>query len=237
MTNSIESVSLDVGSHADLITGLVATTYIRTERVDRAMSKVDRIDFMPPGIFPVQVYRDFKYKIGYGAEIDQPYMHAYSLSMLEKYLKPGIKVLDIGCGSGYMIPCLLDMMDYKGQVIGIDHIPQLIDFSLQNIRKNFSEYIDNGQIELYTWDGRKGFPHKAPYDIIYIGAALVKPPKKMIEQLKIGGVIFMTQSPLQRYGKFKLFEKISETKLNETEGLPNMSFHLTDKTDQLITQV
>lgn len=39
--------------------------------------------------------------IGFNATISAPHMHAHALEDLEEYLRPGMKVLDVGCGSGY----------------------------------------------------------------------------------------------------------------------------------------
>ena len=44
-------------------------------------------------------------------QISAPHMHANAASALEDYARPGAKVLDVGCGSGYLTavrpaPCL-----------------------------------------------------------------------------------------------------------------------------------
>eukprot|EP01050_Picozoa_sp_SAG11_P034981 SAG11_NODE_12596_length_695_cov_1.080537_1_plen_107_part_10 len=44
-------------------------------------------------------------RIGFGATISAPHMHAYALEWLSDRLKPGSKVLDVGCGSGYLTAC------------------------------------------------------------------------------------------------------------------------------------
>lgn len=40
-------------------------------------------------------------------------------------LLPNAKVLDVGCGSGYLVAAFYEMMDGKGKVIGIEHIEGL----------------------------------------------------------------------------------------------------------------
>jgi protein-L-isoaspartate(D-aspartate) O-methyltransferase len=35
-------------------------------------------------------------------KISAPHMHANAASALEEYARPGAKVLDVGCGSGYL---------------------------------------------------------------------------------------------------------------------------------------
>ena len=61
--------------------------------------------------------------INYDATISAPHMHAYCLEWLEPSLKPGAKVLDIGCGSGYLCAAFSEMVKPNGLVIGVEHIP------------------------------------------------------------------------------------------------------------------
>ena len=51
-------------------------------------------------------------------------MHAYCLEWLGNKLVPGAKVLDVGCGSGYLLAAFyeMDKKDNKAHVIGIEHI-------------------------------------------------------------------------------------------------------------------
>ncbi len=45
--------------------------------------------------------------IRYNATISAPHMHAYALEYLKDHLKPGNRVLDVGCGSGYLYTFLI----------------------------------------------------------------------------------------------------------------------------------
>ena len=57
--------------------------------------------------------------------------------------------------------------------MGIDHIQELVDGSVANIRKdpNLAALLDSGQITMVTGDGRQGYEPEAPYDAIHVGAA------------------------------------------------------------------
>lgn len=63
------------------------------------MTKVDRADFCD---FPEYSYVDCPQSIGFNATISSPSIHAMVLEIMRTKLKPGSKVLDIGCGSGYL---------------------------------------------------------------------------------------------------------------------------------------
>jgi len=61
-------------------------------------------------------------------------------------------------------------MGDKGRVYGIDHVKDLVDQSIENIRKTDAELLEKKKIVLLVGDGRKGLPEYAPYDCIHIGA-------------------------------------------------------------------
>ena len=72
-------------------------------------------------------------------------MHAYALHVLHEGLKPGGKALDVGSGSGYLTACMAYMMG-EGKVVGIDHIEELVNLSLDNISKSHSHLLEEGRI-------------------------------------------------------------------------------------------
>jgi protein-L-isoaspartate(D-aspartate) O-methyltransferase len=69
-------------------------------------------------------------------------MHGYALvpvtySLEEymcKHLETAERVLDVGSGSGYLVAAISKLMKSKeGKVIGIEHIPQLVEKSIHNL--------------------------------------------------------------------------------------------------------
>lgn len=64
-----------------------------------------------------------------------------------------------------------------GKVIGIEHIEELVDYSIRNVRKHNADLLDSGRLELLEGDGRLGYPKEAPYDAIHVGAAADKLPQ------------------------------------------------------------
>ena len=54
-------------------------------------------------------YADCPERIGFNATISAPHMHAYCLEWLAPNLVPGAKVLDVGCGSGFLTACFFEM--------------------------------------------------------------------------------------------------------------------------------
>ena len=166
----------------ELCTELVNKEWIRTQKVFDAMMAVDRADFAPKN-----PYENNPQYIGYNVVISAPLLHAYCLEALSDYLKEGCNALDIGFGSGYLTVAMSKMMNDKGCVVGIEHIKNLYNFGVQNIKKNHKNLIDNKSIELILGDGRFGYKQKAPFNCIHVGAASMQVPKEFIEQLAFGG--------------------------------------------------
>jgi len=161
---------------------------LSTPRVTEAMAKVDRAHFSPE-----MPYEDSPQRIGYDATISAPHIHANALETLKDYIKPGRNVLDIGSGSGYLCAVMGHLDTPNGKVTGIDHIPQITNLSIKNLRKSpaHSGLLDSAIIEIITGDGRLGYPPNAPYDAIHVGAAAVDIHQALLDQLKAPGRMFI----------------------------------------------
>ncbi|VDM92989.1 unnamed protein product [Onchocerca ochengi] len=163
-------------SNAMLVNFLKKTGNIKDERVEVVMLSVNRANFCPRNS-----YQDFPQQIGYNATISAPHMHALALELLKDHLREGSKALDIGSGSGYLT------VGRRGRVIGIDHIKQLVDLSINNINKHHSDLLMDGRLTMVTGDGRSGYNADAPYTAIHVGAAAQKLPDILVDQLAPGG--------------------------------------------------
>jgi protein-L-isoaspartate O-methyltransferase len=58
--------------------------------------------------------------------------------MIKDKCRPGTALLDIGCGSGIFTALMSAAADHQATVIGLDHIPALVDMSRSNVAKQFS---------------------------------------------------------------------------------------------------
>lgn len=123
------------------------------------------------------------------ATISAPHMHA--LSLCELLPEPGASVLDVGCGTGYLVSCFARLVGVQGIVVGIDHIPTLTDLARSNIASDLGVRETGGKIEIVTGDGRLGYPAAAPYDAIHVGAAAPRVPDALIDQLKMPGKMYI----------------------------------------------
>lgn len=176
-------------TNSELIANLASHGVLKSEIVKPAMARVDRASYVRDRS---SAYEDAPQRIGYGATISAPHMHAYAVETLLPFLKPGAKVLDVGSGSGYLLAIFHHIVGESGKVVGIEHVPELVDWAIENLRKDgLGDALDAKQIEVLVGDGRQGCPEKGPFDAIHVGAAAPNVPSSLVEHLASPGRMFI----------------------------------------------
>ena len=217
----------------ELIDNLFANE-IASDAVQSAMRSCDRKNYVVVG----DAYQDSPQTIGYGATISAPHMHAHCLSMLEDQLVPGARVLDVGSGTGYLTALFASFVTAEenkdGVVVGIEHIPQLTAMSVENFAKDGKEHmLGDGKVELVTGDGRLGYPPRAPYDAIHVGAAAPSVPPALIEQLARGGRLVIPVGPEGGHQELRVIDKDENGAVTERTAMGVIYVPLTDAEHQL----
>ena len=123
------------------------------------------------------------------------------LELLE--VKPGMRVLEIGSGSGYVLGLLSCLTREKNTVYGIERITALTQKSRLALEKT---HLDD--VAIQVGNGRDGRKEKAPFDRIIISAASEKVPHALVEQLAENGKLV---APL---GETQMRERVVFTKKN-----------------------
>jgi protein-L-isoaspartate(D-aspartate) O-methyltransferase len=198
-------------TNTELIQNLFSSGLITSPIVRDAMLAVDRAHYCPPSS-PIAAYEDSPQPIGHGATISAPHMHAAACEALLPYLDrrklgdTGVRILDIGSGSGYLTHVLANIVfgpsspsdtttttSANSKVVGIDHIKPLTDLSLSNLQKSQSgkSLLTSKRIEIITGDGRKGWAEGGPYNAIHVGAAAKEMHPALIDQLARPGRMFI----------------------------------------------
>lgn len=208
-----------------LIDNLAAAKIIRKDRVIEAMKAVDRKHFCPRFS-----YEDSPQSIGYGSTISAPHMHGYALESLEPFLGAGMKVLDVGSGSGYLSACMAAMVGSTGKVVGIEHIKELVQSSINNVKKGHPEWISSSTIEFVQGDGRLGYEQEGPYDCIHVGAAAPITPQSLLNQLKSPGRLFIPVGEEEQ--TIKVYDKDKEGNISSKDLMGVRYVPLTSVEDQ-----
>jgi protein-L-isoaspartate(D-aspartate) O-methyltransferase len=112
----------------------------------------------------------------------EPILMAQMLAALD--VKTGMRVLEIGAGTGYNAALLAEMVGETGEVVSVDNQAHLIERASAIVKESYGE-----RVKLFTGDGYLGFPDLAPYDRIIATANPPRVPPAWIEQLRIGGKI------------------------------------------------
>ena len=81
---------------------------------------------------------------------------------------------------GYLAAVIAKLVGPNGRVVGVDHIPELVDQSITNVRQSDPALLDQNQVKLLAADGRLGYPKEAPFDCIHVGAAYRREPKEVL---------------------------------------------------------
>jgi protein-L-isoaspartate(D-aspartate) O-methyltransferase len=102
---------------------------IRDERVLAAMRSIDRAAFLLPHSRGA-AYCDEPVSIGYGQTCSQPSMVAFMHDKLE--LGPGMRVLEVGAGSGYAAAIAALLCAPGGRVIAAEILPELAAMAAAN---------------------------------------------------------------------------------------------------------
>ena len=91
---------------------------------------------------------------------------------------------------------IAQMVGPNGVAIGIDHIPDLVEWSRSNVNKDGKQpLVEAGTLELHVRDGFQGYAEKGPYDAIHVGAAPERVPEALKQQLRPGGVLLLPVGP------------------------------------------
>ena len=150
---------------------------IGNAEVLEAVNQVPRHLFLDPA-FEKFAYENKAFQIGSGQTISQPYTVAFQTSLLMP-LK-GLKVLEIGTGSGYQ-SAVLNALGAK--VFSIERQRALYD----RTRELLPALGYN--IKMMYGDGYLGWPVFAPFDRIIVTAAAPQLPEALLKQLKPGGTM------------------------------------------------
>ena len=171
---------------------------VSDKAVLEAMRKIPRHLFVQ-GALADRAYSDSALPIGEGQTISQPFIVGYMSELLR--VEPGMKVLEIGTGSGYQAAVLAEM--------GADV------YSVERVRKLFVAArtllfeLRYFNIRLKLDDGTMGWPDEASYDRIIVTAGGPEVPQFLVDQLADPGRMIIPVGGQKRRQRLILVRKES----------------------------
>ena len=204
LSNSVQAVDW-VSKRTQMIDMHLTPRGIWNPAVLKAMKQVPRQEFVPQHIRKL-AYADRPLPIGEGQTISQPYVVAWMSQLLE--LEKGMKVLEIGTGSGYQA-AVLAVMGVK--TYSMEIIPNLAREVKIRLKKL------GYKVEVRQGDGYYGWNEHAPFDRVIITAAANHVPRPLLDQLKPGGKLILPLGNVRYSQNMTLIEKDSLGKMRTSQ--------------------
>jgi protein-L-isoaspartate(D-aspartate) O-methyltransferase len=147
---------------------------------------LEAIERTPRHVFVDRAFRDRAWDnialpIACGQTISQPTVVAVMTQALG--VTPRCKVLEVGCGSGYQAAILARL---ARRVYAVERHRPLAREAAARIRS-----LDLSNVSVVAGDGALGWRDQAPFDRIMVTAAAEDPPRLLLEQLRVGGVMVL----------------------------------------------
>jgi len=189
-----------MNTNRELVSYLFNNQRIHTPKVIAVMNQVNRKDFTH-----TPVLYDKPETLILNQTISAPSIHGRALEAIIHNCVPGNRVLDVGCGSGYLTACFMRLLEVdtnkQSKVVGIDIYKKMVDLSQQNLLQNHKKYLPsslggnnpNNNVVLECGNGWKGYDRFSfsKYDVIHVGASSNKVPTALLKQLNNNGIMII----------------------------------------------
>ncbi|MBF6591005.1 MAG: methyltransferase domain-containing protein [Ktedonobacterales bacterium] len=173
---------------ARMVERLRASGVLRDALVERALATVPRHRFLP-GLPLDQAYADIAVPTHFDGDTpissaSQPAIVAIMLQQLQPFA--GMRVLEIGAGTGYNAALLAELVGPAGRVTTVD-----IDAVIADEARAHLEGAGYPTVRVVAADGAGGWPDGAPYDRIELTVGTSDLSPAWVAQLKDGGMLVM----------------------------------------------
>ena len=207
------------GERAAMVERALVAEGITDERVLTALRTVPRHEFVRPRDRR-RAYADAALPIGSGQTISPPFIVAYMTETLD--VQPGMKVLEIGTGSGYQAAVL-------GQMGAEVYSIEIVDLLGRRAGKRLDE-LGYESVRTKVGDGYLGWPEHAPFDRIIVTCSPESVPRPLVAQLAEGGKLLV---PLgERFQQtFHLFTK-RDGELGAEQLIPTFFVPMTGRSEE-----
>lgn len=166
-----------------------------SEAVAAAMRTVERHRFVPD-VSVEEAYRDDTVVTRHDGDgvatssASAPWLVGLMLDQLQ--VRPGMRVLEIGGGTGYNAALIAELVGEQGSVTTVEITPDVADDARTALAR-----AGASTVEVVCGDGVHGYSPNAPYDRIIVTAGAWEIPQAWADQLAPGGILVV---PLRMAG-------------------------------------
>lgn len=170
---------------------------VSDDRVLSAMRRIPRHLFVDEAL-QAQAYGDHPVPIGFGQTLSQPYIVALMSMLL--VVRPQMRILEIGAGSGYQAAILAAM---GADVFTVERIQQLYMVARKRLLE--MRYFN---VRVKLDDGTLGWADEGPFDRIIVTAGGPEVPEPLLEQLTDPGIMVIPVGRTKREQRLlRIFKK------------------------------
>ena len=144
------------------------------------------------------------------------------IMLREAGIEEGMKVFEVGTGSGWQTALISCLVGPKGKVITTELVEEL-----SGRAEGIFQELGIGNTTFLVKDGREGVGEEAPYDRIIVGAAAKEVPEALEAQLREGGILIIPLTTPLHQELFKFVKR--DGKLEGGSVCPVMFVPLSEK--------
>ncbi len=159
-----------------MVDGQIRTAGVTNPNLIAAMQAVPRELFAPPAL-TTQAYSDGDLNLGQGRALLRPIVLGKLIQGAD--VRPGDRVLDVGCGTGYSAAVLTHM---GAAVVALEEDPDLAQRAVAALAG-----VSAGQVTVVRGPLTAGWSAAGPYDLILLNGAIEVAPDALGRQLKPNG--------------------------------------------------
>ena len=162
------------------------------ENIARAFDEVPREEFVEADSI-WRVYTD-NAVVSYKSE--STYSTSSQPSLMAEFirsvgLEEGMRVLEIGGGTGYNAAVMGKIVGSSGKVVSVEYVEEIYERAVENIQK-----LGISNVVMVKGDGYYGYEKYSPYDAIIVTVGVDEVPVHWIRQLKRGGKMIVPMNLL-----------------------------------------
>jgi protein-L-isoaspartate(D-aspartate) O-methyltransferase len=169
------------------------------ERILEVMAAIPRERFVPAD-WQGLAYADTELPLGHGKHLAPPKIQGRALQAVLP--QPDDRVLEIGCGTGYLTACLARL---AGSVTGIELHPELAAAARRNLAA-----LDIGNAEVLEGDGL-AMEFAGRFEVVCVNGSLPDGTGRLERLLTVGGRLFVVT------GRLPIMQAQRITRIDESE--------------------